>query len=275
MIQTDSLLPYTPPADTAQSHEGYLCVYDSLFTPLEQAEPVIRKSLFTHHQLQVKTSHEITINRTHAPGWMLGLIAISILLVCIFLRNKQIRLINLVQAALDHRALDRLLRDTNLTHPMDLSPVALIALLPLSLIGYHCLLSHSSNPLYDILHYLLFLLLVIVIYFTRNGLLRLLGGAFYNSESVGVYIANNYIYHFLYGIVATAMAFFVCYTGDASNTFAVIFCGIICVLLLFRFFKGMQIILTLSKSSKLFLFYYLCILEIVPMAIVAKIAISY
>lgn len=270
MLQIDTLPAFALTEDTAADQASSTCVYDSIFPIAEQAEPVLHKSLFTHHLLPVKSTHEITIQHTAASGWFFGFIVLSIFLICMYLRHKQIKMLDLLQSAIDHRAMDRMLRDTNLTHSPDLMPIALIVLIPIALIGYYAFLPHSSNIFIDILHYLLVLLGCYAVYFVRNGFIRLLGNAFNNNESVHVYISSNYIYHILYGIATSAMAFFICFTGNVGQTFLYILLGILGVLLVFRIIRGMLIILTLSETSKFYLFYYLCILEIVPIVIIAK-----
>lgn len=270
MIQFDTLPAFNAIADTDTIAEQTTCAYDSIFDVQGQAEPVLHKSLFTHHLMPVKSNHEIAIEHQGTSGWFFGCIIISIFLLCSFLHRKQIKLIDLLQASIDHRALDRLLRDTNLTHSVDQMPIALIVLIPIALVGYYSFLPRHSILWLDLLNYLLVLLGCYAIYFTRNGIIRFLGHAFNNDESVHIYISSNYVFHILYGIAATILAFFVCYTGTVGQTFLYILLGILGLLLLARFFRGMLIILTQSKTSKLYLFYYLCIFEIVPILIVAK-----
>lgn len=269
MLQIDTLPSFAMPEDTA-ADQAVTCVYDSFFTPIEKAEPVLHKSLFTHHQLPVRTSHEINIHHQGASGWFFGVILISVFLICSYLHHKQIKMLDLLQSAIDHRALDRLLRDTNLTHSLDLTPIALINLIPIALVGYYAFLPHSSFILWDIAHFLLTLLACYILYFTRNGIIRFLGNAFNNAESVHTYLSSNYIFHILYGIVATVFSFFVLYTGSVGQTFLYILLGTLGLLLVARVVRGMLIILTLSKTSKFYLFYYLCILEVVPIVIIAK-----
>ena len=261
--------------DTVVEAQGAICAYDSIFTPLEQAEPVVRKSLFSHHQLAVEHKHEINIHHEGSPGWMLGFIVLSIFLICTFLRRKQISLLMLLQSAIDHRAMDRMLRDTNLTHAPDQSPIALLMLMPVVLVGYYFFLPHRENGWIDMLQYLMVLVGCAVVYYSRNGIFRILGNAFDNSESVHVYLSSNYIYHMLYAIAAAALAFFVCYTDAVGRIFFYILAGVIALLAVIRLFRGLKLILTFSKTPKFYLFYYLCILEIVPIIVIIKVVSSY
>ena len=258
MFQIDTLPPYIAPVDTTADSLTVVCAYDTLFTPMGPTEPVLHRSLFTHHHLPVQNSHETTIQHQGSPGWLFVVIILSITLICIFLRNKQIRLVDLLQSAIDHRAMDRMLRDTNLTHTIDQAIIAPLMLMPISLVGY----------------YILLFAVCIAVYYTRNGIIRFIGNAFENSEAVHIYLSSNYIYHLLYGIAATAIAFFIFYTDRVGQTFLYILLAVIALLFTARLLRGMQLILTNAKTQKFYLFYYLCILEIVPLIIVSKVVIN-
>lgn len=276
MSQIDTLPPFLPSFDSsavAISDTEALCVYDSIFKPIEQAEPVLHRSLFTHHQLTVQNTHEINIHRQESPSWFFGFIILSIFLICVYLRSKQISITNLLQSAIDHRAMDRMLRDTNLTHALDQAPMALIALIPISLVCYYFFFPHN-NVLRDMLQYLLLLITCYGIYFARNGIIRFFGNAFANSDTVHLYLSSNYIYHLLYGIAATAFAFFICYTDSVGKIFFYILAAIIGILFIFRVIRGMLLILTNAKTPKVYLFYYLCTFEIVPIIILTKVAMT-
>jgi hypothetical protein len=291
MQQIDTLPPYCSPSgltgemlvvDTtgdscamAGDSTAYCCVYDSIFTPVKEAPPVVRKSIFTHHELAVQHNHEIDIHHEGSPGWFFGFIILSIFLICTYLRRKQIDLVTLLQSAIDHRAMGRMLRDTNLTHAPDQAPIALLMLLPVTLVSYFFFFPHPENMWNDMLQYILLYAASIVIYFTRNGIFRFIGNAFNNSDSMHVYLSSNYIYHLLYAIAATAMAFFVCYTDAVGTVFFYILAGVLALLFTIRLVRGLKLILTFSKTPKVYLFYYLCILEIVPIIVITKVVVSY
>ena len=291
MLQVDTLPPYSQPSsyygdallvDTTSGSWSdigdstvYCCIYDSIFSPVKQTPPEVRKSIFTHHQLAVQHSHVIDIHHDGAPGWFFGFIVLSIFLICSYLHRKQIDLVTLLQSAIDHRAMGRMLRDTNLTHAPDQAPIALLMLLPVSLVSYFFFFQHPGNTWLDILQYLALFAASTVVYFTRNGIFRILGNAFNNSEAVHIYLSSNYIYHLLYAISASALAFFICYTDTMGKVFFYILMGIIALLFTIRLIRGLKLILTFSKTPKVYLFYYLCILEIVPIIVIIKVIISY
>lgn len=280
MTQLDTLPPYSDLPDTTLGLQSLPGMMYTDTVAWSDGQPVMQTrthtSLFTHHTLPVTHTHEIAIQRQGAPGWFLAFIALSFLLSCIYLRSKQINVIDVLQSAVDRRAMDRNLRESNMTHNGDKAPIAVLMLIPVALLLYYYFMKPSiQNTWIQIGQYLLLLLSCTGAYFLRNGLIRFVGSAFENEESVSLYLTSNYVYHMLYGIVATIMCFFVCYTDSMGPIFFKITLGILAFLFISRIIRGMQLILTNSNTLKLYLFYYLCIFEIVPIIIVSKLLTVY
>lgn len=273
---TDIQIPFLPAVESSDNNTLSLeqHLYDSLFVATDSTAPTVRKSLFTHHELQVHHTYEATLNRQSSPAWFLIVILLSILFTTLYLRAKQLTPASLFQASTDHRALERILREENLTHKADLFPIALLLSIPLTLVIYFNIMPSDITPWSAILQYIALWAGIIVVYFLRNGVLRRLGNAFDNSESVSLYISSNYIFHIAYTVACAVMAFFICYTGSAGQNFLIALGIIIGILFLCRMIRGLNLILTLSKTPKLYLFYYLCILEIVPILVLIKVALS-
>ena len=273
MLQFDTLPPYTPVTDTVCDSNQVVCAYDTIFTPMGRVEPMVRRSLFTHHELQVHSSSETPIYRQQAPGWYLGGIVLSIALIGLFMKLHNLKFTDFLVAVIDNRAMERILRDTNLTHAVSQIPIAPLMLMPMALVAYHAFMPKANTIGLDILNYTLLMLASLLVYFFRNGIFRFMGNAFDNKDAIHLYLSNNYVFHLLYGIVCTAMAFFVIYTNGAGEAFLYVLCGIIGLLSLLRLLKGMQLFLTVAKKPKMHFFCYLCILEIVPIIIVIRLVI--
>ena len=77
MFQIDTLPPYAAPVDTASDSITAVCAYDTIFTPMGPVEPVLHRSLFTHHLLPVQTGHETTIQHQGSPGWLFVVIVLA------------------------------------------------------------------------------------------------------------------------------------------------------------------------------------------------------
>lgn len=281
MIQFDTLAPYTPPESIAidtladsSADPAFSCAYDSIFQ-LPTAAPELHRSIFSHHLLPVLHNHEIDIIHQAPSGWLLAIIALSIFLICTYIRSHQLQLLDLVQAAFDHHALDRITREASMGRKLDYSLIAIIALLPVSVVIYQAFIPHGSTLGANLSWFAITLVTTYAIYFLHNGLVRFFGSAFDNAESTNYYIATDYFFLLILGIITTAFSFFICYTGDSGKMFLnalYIVAGTVFVL---RLLRCLQLILTLSKTAKFYLFYYLCILEIAPIAIAIKVAISF
>ncbi len=273
MLQIDTLPAYTAAADSAAGEE-MVCAYDTLFKATDRPAPVRRQSLFTHHQMQVVHHAETPIVGRTVSGWFLVVIALSMTLTVLYMRKKQLTVLRLLHAAINMRVMARTLRESNLTHTGNQAPIAVVALAPLALIGCFCAHPYSQRPLMDFAQYLLILGCATTAYFVRNGIIRLIGNAFDNSETANAYIANNYMFHLLYGVAASAFAFFICYTDNMGTVFLYILGGVIGLLFILRFFRGMKLILTYAKYPKVYFFYYLCSLELLPILILIKLALQ-
>ena len=274
MIPYDTLSPYPLPYDSLGNSTAVYPL-DTIF-PLTDSVPaaVIRSSLFAHHQLPVQHVGELARQACGTGGWYFVAITIAILLLVLLLRGAGVGIAELIHSTIDSRVCLRTIRDGNLTRPVAQTPIALVSLVPVVLVVFHYLQPNSLHPWRDILQYLLLLLIVYVLYFTRNGIIRLIGRAFDDGEATHLYLSSNYVYHLLYGVAAALFSFFICYAGEAGEVFFYILCGVIGILFVMRLFCGMRIILTNAKTSKLQLFYYLCSLEIVPVLVAVKLAVS-
>lgn len=266
----DTLPPYqfSPTGDAQQL--SILWAYDSVYAPVNHAEPVPRKSLFTHHLLPVQHPYEIALSHNAASGWYLGGIALSILLLCLFLRRKQLKMLDLLQSLVNARTMARVLREANLTRSSEQALIAPLMLLPMCLVLNAVLSQHS----FSVIPFLTVFLCACVVYYLRNGLLRFLGNAFLNTAAVHIYLSSNYLYHLAYGISVTALSFFICFTGSLGIYFFYFVAGWVGILYVMRLVRGMHLILSNAKTPKIFLFYYLCTLEIVPAIVLIYVAIS-
>lgn len=273
----DTLPPYSPVADSGTSPVSakVYCFYDSIFVPVDHAEPVPRKSLFTHHLLPVRHGQEMAITHVGTPGWYLGGIAVSVVILVLFLHSKQLRILDLLQSLFSERTMSRVLREANLTRAVTQAPIALIMLFPICLVVNYSFIRPTSNGWMEILAFLAIYAASCIVYYLRNGIFRFIGETFLNGEAVHLYLTSNYVYHLVYCIMAVAFSFFVCFTGNVGDIFLTILLGVLGLLVVMRFVRGMYLILTHAKSPKLYLFYYLCTLEIVPVIVLIYGAISW
>lgn len=275
MIQVDTFSAYTQTVDNTVSTLSA----DSLFIPTQAHDtvaPAIRKSLFVHHSLPVTNTNEVTIHHQDSSGWMFGLIAITLFIQCFYIKANRLRFWEICKSLFNHHTQERVLREANLYRPERLSVMALMMLVPLSLLCYHilCRLEFANYGWWGMIQWGGIFLAMITAYYTRNGIIRILGNGFYNYEAADAFICSNYLYQLVEGIITTPLLFFICFTGNTGTGFLYILLTLLSILFILRLFRGSQLFLTTAKRPRLYFFYYLCTLEIVPFAILAKAIIS-
>ena len=105
----------------------------------------------------------------------------------------------------------------------------------------------------------------------KNSFIRLLGNIFDDRAATMLYISSNNLFYFIGGLTTTPLLLLLFYISGAQDTLLKTTLIIIAIVFTIRLLRGMQLILTNSKTSKLYLFYYLCILEIIPILVMAKV----
>jgi hypothetical protein len=106
----------------------------------------------------------------------------------------------------------------------------------------------------------------------KVALVQLLGAIFKTRETTGNYLLNLLIFALLSGPVLLIALVFIIYLKLVILLYICLF--IFALLLVFRFMRGFFIGMALTKFSYLFLFVYLCSLEILPFLVLIKILLN-
>lgn len=256
-----------PTADTLEVDLGL--PLDSIFRPCDRPEPLQRKSLFTHHSMPLQ-HHELQERHdAGSPAWIFVLLLALTVLVFLFNNIHKIKPSTLLKATIDRRAMDRLVRDSNLIRPAQMMPVALLLVAELGMVAYMAAMRHMG-----VSSYLLVTAALAVGYLLRNSLLRLLGNVFDSKEAVAAYITNSYIFHLVLAVALLPLLFLMAYMpwGAEATLYAAI--GITALTFLVRVTRCLNLFLTISKTLRFYLFYYLCTVEIVPVLVLIKLIID-
>ena len=254
------------PVQESEEYAG-LSMLDSIFAPRMETEVRQHPSMFRGHTLSV--THQDTVARPPqgVPAWTFVALLMLVGLVCLYYRQHKITFSNLVKAVFDDRAMDRLLRGNNLTRTVQLIPMGLLLLAVMALPVTHMpILTQLPSPL-------VFLLLIVasaLAYLLRNVLFLLLGSVFDNNAAVNLYISNNYLFHLLLATVLLPFLFLYFYLPGGSEAVLYILLGITAIEFVLRIFRGMKLFLTQSSDARFYLFYYLCIVEMVPILLLVK-----
>ena len=233
--------------------------------PQEQPDTAFHESMIVPHDLPVV--HDGLQGRpdTTAPAWIFISLLLFSTMMCLIFRMRNIKWSLLLKSAIDLRAMDRLVRDCNLNRTITMLPMGLL------LVAELCLPVHQSQlPQNGILGYLGLFVAVAVLYILRNALLRLLGNTFDRKQETTLYITSNYLYHFIEAVAVAVLLFLYFYLPDGRATMTWILVVFLGLGFLIRFFRSVKLFLTHPNGSSFYLFYYLCIVEIIPIIVLLK-----
>lgn len=269
------------PADSTEETQADTCDYlmlcnDSVFAPYAaDSVTVYRESMFATNR-QTATGHESPM-RDSIQGfdWMFFIILALLALTSVYLNHMRFGLKDIFLSLFNQRVQERVERENNVKI-LSLLPMTGIYFASVAAIVTRLVTSHHSIRLTveEPLFYALLVVAIYILILLRGTLARLIGNIFDDSSNVLQYLTINHLFYFVGGVVLTPFLLFVYFAGPAAPTALVIASAFIAILFVMRFIRGIQLFLTNSKKTKLYLFYYLCILEIVPILAMAKIIIK-
>ena len=265
---TDSLQPFYMWHDAFPMGNVDTCKgvpLDSIFSAIGRGDLVVRPSLFSGHDLS-RSHTDLTLRIFEVvPAWVFVVVLLLSVALCLFYNKHKIYIWEVMKSTVDMRSVARLLRIQSLNRAGAMLPVALILASSLALMIWTAALQETG-----LRGYLLLALALAVAYLLRNGLLRLLAAVFDRKPVMSAYITTGYLHHLLLATFVVPMLFVQVYVPNAQNA-TLWTAGILTILLfLMRFTKGIQLFLTKTQGFNLFLFYYLCTVEVIPLLVLLK-----
>lgn len=253
---------YTPPTNESES---VVIPIDTIYPVHEMPDTVFHESIIAPHKLPVR--HNDLQNRPDAisPAWIFIALLLFSALTCLLFHMRNIKFGKLLKSAIDLRAMDRLVRDCNLNRTITMFPMGLLLIAELCLPIYQLQSPQSGIP-----GYLLLFAAITLLYILRNRLLRLLGNTFDNKQGINLYITSNYLYHLIEATAAIALLLLYFYLPGGRTAMAWILVTFLCIGFLTRFLRSVKIFLTHPNGSCFYLFYYLCIVETIPIIVALK-----
>lgn len=266
-IDTLSATPFWQwPVDSATIDAGYTGIpFDSIHPLRELPDTVFRESLVVGHKLPPHHDNLVVRPDTAVPTWNFVILLLIISLSSLYMKLRKIKFIALLKAAVDLRAMDRLVRDCNLKRNTLMLPMGLLLVASVSMVIHASVFAQSG-----ILGYLATFGLLGLLYILRNLLLRMLGNTFDNKKGISLYITCNYIHNLLEGLLVTVLLLPFLYFPGAQMTMTYIISIALAIIFLWRFARGVKVFLTNQNHSSFYLFYYLCIVEAIPILAIIK-----
>ncbi len=245
---------------------------DSVFAAYQPREVVLHPSLFTEHSLQPQHDAAIVHTEPSTPGWIFGLFVLLIALLSLYLNSFRVKLPRLFGSAVSMREMEYFYRDNNIKRPFSILPMVLFYAATLALCLFFCTETyrHSLFPAKPWANYLILFGLLTAYFLLKTGLVSLLGNIFSNMNAARLYNSNNFIYQLSACFLLLPLLLFAFYGRCEPQRWSNLLLYLVAFAFCMRFFRGIKLILTNSTSSKFYLFYYLCTLEIVPLLILGK-----
>lgn len=238
----------------------------SLTWPMPQYET----SPFKEHQLQVKTVN--TASHLHYPSdWIvLSFLGCFIIVAWVqFFYFKRMR--QIYYAPLSQRFLNLLTKEGDLLKERISIALTFVYLFTYSLFLSLIFKELIPGPLSGFRDYQVFAFCAaatFLFWMLKIYLIRLLGIVFRTSLTTKDYLQNILVSIFITGLILLPLLILTIFLH--SDIFLYITLITICLLYVFRVMRGYFIAISLKKFSYLFLFVYLCSLEILPLLVILK-----
>jgi len=232
-------------------------------------------SVFGSHQLKPLHNKPIALVE-QVPGWIPGILLLGIILVAFGRFFYPKRMSQILMAPFSRRNMNFLLKEGDIFRERITLALGLVYLLNFSVILFYANeIIFNKNPLFinPIRLYLLFILLIALFWLVKSGVIRLLDTVFQTHATTREYLVNMLVYNLFNGVVLLPLLLLFFYLP--ARSFFWISTGMIAIMFVLRFFRSFLIGLSLRKFSYLFLFVYLCTLEILPLLFLMKVVLNF
>jgi hypothetical protein len=239
------------------------------------SQPVFEKSIFRSHQLRA-TDLGINQVRETQPDWVLGVLMGCFILFAWAQVFYARRIRQVFRAPFSKRFINQLTRDGNLFRERISVVMGSIYILTFALFLYEFneqIFGYSIHGITGVSLYWLITGVIIVSLAVKVILVRFLGAIFKTRETTNNYLLNLLIFALLAGPLFLVALVFIVYLKSALLLYLCL-AGYV-ILLVFRFTRGFFIGMELRKFSYLFLFVYLCSLEILPLLVLVKVLLDH
>lgn len=237
---------------------------------------VWHKSLFAGHTLQPTHKEAIERNVNAMEGWMpVGTIVIGIL-AYIYLRGHKMSFLQTVNAVFSRYHFDFLQRENGMNNATNYLPASMLCSVALALYAFvldqHYAIFGITLPVFVQILLMAFLLFTLLL--TRNGCLSFLGTVFDNRKATTQHIRTSQLCQLMLSVCMLPLLL-MHFSTNAFHEYLIILISIIILLIIvIDFVRGILIVLTHPQKTNVYLIYYLCIVEIVPLIVLGTLTIS-
>jgi len=202
--------------------------------------------------------------------WVTMILVSSFILITLSKAIFQRKFNLILRAIYSTRNYNALTKEINIFNEFQSLLLFIAYALNFSLLIYFLFLVFTYKSLlgFDLNDYLVIVFLFVVFNFVKGFFIRLTGAIFKTSGKSLEYLTTNTMFNLVAGIFLLPGLIFIFYTGSIK----ILYISLIMTSLfyIFRLYKDFFIGITVIKFSKVYLFIYLCILEILPVMLLIK-----
>ncbi len=271
---TAQLVPMYPPylyhiGDKVQYYEIQLFNLDSLITSHDSV--FYHKSIFREHNYTVKDI--VTPERVSKghPIWVFLVIMFVMFVLGRMVTHYKGRKSNVILSPFSRTSLKTLLNERAVNKVSVNLLIDFLYSVLLSLSEFFVIRNFgvviTGTPVLD------FIVLVGVTFlfiYIRVMLVKFIGSVFNYKISTSVYILNQSICNLLCGMLLVPALLLGFYSGLSFTALLYTITAIITVMFLIRVVRGSVIMLSESQFSKIYMLYYMFVIEILPLLVIAK-----
>jgi hypothetical protein len=271
-LQSDMVLSQDLKLISHKTSSDSTAEFQSLLSPAHAHA----SSFFTSHQLKTQDIRPVPFTK-YQPDWILGLLLLCFILLARVQVYSKRRLRQIMMAPYSKRFLNQLVRDGDLFSERISLATGFLYFITVSLFIYQLTeFFFTREPERFIGGFTLFALICIFLtgfWVLKITLIWFLSFIFRTRQTSREYLLNILIFNILTGIFLLPFLVFMVYLKCA--VFLWICVIIFALFFFFRLIRGFLIGISITKFSWLFLFVYLCTLEILPLIVLLKFVLKY
>jgi hypothetical protein len=246
--------------------------FQSLLSP----SPAKTRSFFISHQLKTQEIRPLPFTK-YQPDWILGLLLLCFLLLAWVQVFYHRRLRQIMMAPYSKRFLNQLIRDGDLFSERISLATGFIYFITATLFMYQLIelvfIKESRGLIGGGTLFVLICAFLLGFWTVKIAVIQFLSFVFRTRQTTSEYLLNILIFNILTGILLLPLLVFTVYLKSAVFLWGCII--VFALFFLFRLIRGFLIGISITKFSYLFLFVYLCTLEILPLVVFLKVVLKY
>lgn len=213
--------------------------------------------------------------KTGPSDWIFGIILLILFIVAILLRYASSSIFEFIKGCFSKQQICITVKDGSIINYLSLIPILLIFIPIVSLFLYIILKFYSIDVLIPYKGYLLYVIIIaswIILYFLKILFIRFFGTVFRGKKISVFYIQNQLNFNSLMGfLLIIPMILLLYFDNYYQEIFIFIFLFLFGILYVIKLFRCFYLIINTFKFSSIYLFFYLCTIELLPILLIGKV----